>query len=563
MRSNTLPAWFGAVATYGAMLGLILGIMAFDFTNNSRRLTVPTDVFIKAMTELPAKANGSPTANLAVLGMFLATLIIGVLIIVLELRRTDVLKSNEHTLAASALVAGISLFVWVAFGTFIAGRLVDFITAQQNSVNGILSIADQLAAFPAYVYVLITVIMIGSAFLLRDEVTSQPVKMMSGGGMSALIVGALIVPVGIAYSNLQPIAADITYKQASPWDQQGSQELIQGTGIQAWDLAIEHYRKAIDLARNEDFYYLWLGRALLEKAKSTTSTAQTRVIADNASFNRVIDNGTDNWNRPTGSDALPSAQLSKEDLFAAAKIILEEARTINPLNTDHSANLARMWRQMADVNAAQADAERAKQPADQAKVTQLQTTARERYDNSSKAYTTATSLSPNNAILWNEWASLYLSPLYKDINVSKTKLDRSVVIDPKFDQTRLLLASWHLEKAATIDKTKNAEGWRSEMDAARKELEQAITINPNAIQAYTQLTQIAIQVNDLPAAISATLALSKKQPNDWNTFKNLAVLYSDTKKIDLAKQYAQQALALAPKEQQASLQVFIQQLSKQ
>jgi tetratricopeptide (TPR) repeat protein len=537
VHSTTLPVWFSAVSTYGAMLGLILGIMAFNFTNNSDRITVPAQVFLNALTVVKSQP------SLGVLGMFLITLLVGTLIIILELRRTDELKTAEHTVAAGALIAGIALMIWVAFGTFVAGRLVDFITSQQGTVAGILSIADQLAAFPAYVYVLIGIVMISCAFLLRGESTTRPVKSMSSGGMAVLFAGAIIVPLGITFSNLQPIAADIVYKQASPWDQQGARELIQGTGIQGFDLAIEHYRKAIDLARNEDFYYLWLGRALLEKAKVTPNTATTRAIADDASFNRVIDNGPTNWNRPNGSDLLPSAQLSKEDLFTAARIILEEARVINPLNTDHSANLARMWRQMADITA---------DPAVQ----------RTRYESSAREYNTATSLSPNNAQLWNEWGSLLLSPSFRDMDQAWQKLERSLTLDRKFSQTYLLRASWNMEQAAAIDRTKDEATWRKYINAAQKELKDAVAIDPNAIQALQELTRIALQLNDLQEAISTTQAMIKINPGDWNSLKNLAVLYSDTKQLDLAKEYAQRALAVAPAEQQAVLQGFIQQLEQ-
>jgi tetratricopeptide (TPR) repeat protein/O-antigen ligase len=534
-RSAALPEWFYTAGGYGLVLGLILAIMAFDFTSNADRTPVPGQVFINALTLV----KGQP--SLGVLAMFLITLVIGTILIVAELRRSDVLRGNDQIMAAGAFIAALAVVVWVAFGTFIAGRLVDFITTQQNTVGGILGIADQLGAFPAYVYLLIISVMVAGAFFLAHEQPVMPAKAMSAGGISTLMVGAIAVPIAISFSNLQPIAADIVYKQANPWDQQGARELIPNTGIQGWDLAIEHYRKAIDLARNEDFYYLWLGRALLEKAKSTPNTATTRAITDTASFERVISNDTNNWNRPSGSDALPSAQLSRDDLFAAARIILEEARVINPFNTDHSANLARMWRQSADLTA---DAAQKQQ----------------RYENASKEYGTATSLSPNNAALWNEWASLMMYNL-RNLDEAKAKLDKSLALDQKFTQTYLLRSAWNMEKANAVDRAAKPDEWRAYMEAAQKELEAARLVDPNSDQILQELTRVAIQAGDLPAAISATLTLVEKNPSDWNSLKNLAVLYSDTKQITLAQQYAEQALALAPAEQQAPLQAFIAQLA--
>jgi tetratricopeptide (TPR) repeat protein/O-antigen ligase len=533
-RSNRVPEWFYTAGGYGLALGLILAIMAFDFISNADRLTVPGQVFINALTMV----KGQPSAG--VLLMFVLTLVIGVVVILAELRRSDVLRNNEQTLAAGAFIAALATLIWVAFGTFIAGRLVDFITVQQNTVGGILGIADQLGAFPAYIYLLVLAVMIAGAFFLAHEEPVMPAKSMSAGGVSTLLVGAIAVPIAVNFSNLQPISADIVYKQANPWDQQGARELIAGTGIQGWDLAIEHYRRAIDLARNEDFYYLWLGRALLEKAKSTPNTATTRAITDTASFERIISNDANNWNR-INPDALPSAQLSRDDLFAAARIILEEARTINPFNTDHSANLARMWRQSADLTA---DA----------------TQKQQRYESSSKEYATATSLSPNNAALWNEWASLMMYNL-RNLDEAKVKLDRSLGLDPKFSQTYLLRSAWNMERANAIDQTKNAEEWRKYVAAAQAELEAARALDPNNGQILQELTRIALLLGDTTTAISATQTMVEQNPSDWNSLKNLAVLYSETKQITLAQQFAQQALALAPKEQQGALQAFIDQLS--
>ena len=534
-RSANLPDWFYTAGAYGLVIGLILAVMAFDFTSNSDRVSVPGQVFINALTVV----KGQPSAG--VLAMFLVTLLTGTILVAAELRRSEVVRTNDQTLAAGAFIAALAAVIWVAFGTFIAGRLVDFITTQQNTVGGILGIADQLGAFPAYIYLLIISVMVAGAFFLVREEPVMPAKSMSAGGVTTLMVGAIAVPIAVNFSNLQPIAADIVYKQANPWDQQGARELIPNTGIQGWDLAIEHYRRAIDLSRNEDFYYLWLGRALLEKAKSTPITATTRAITDTASFERVISNDTNNWNRPSGSDALPSAQLSRDDLFAAARIILEEARVINPFNTDHSANLARMWRQSADLTA---DA----------------TQKQQRYENSSMEYGTATSLSPNNAALWNEWASLMMYNL-RNLDEAKVKLDRSLELDQKFSQTYLLRSAWNMEKANTVDRAAKPDEWRAYMEAALKELSAARVVDPNSDQILQELTRVAVQMGDLPAAISATLSMVEKNPNDWNSLKNLAVMYSDTKQITLAQQYAERALAIAPAEQQGPLQAFIAQLA--
>ncbi|PJF48189.1 MAG: hypothetical protein D6709_03815 [Chloroflexi bacterium] len=552
-RGFALPGWFAAVAVYGAFLGLILGIMAFDFTNNIERSVTAGQVFIGAMTFV----KGQP--SLGVLAMFLITLIIGAAVVLAELRSSGALCNNEHTATAGALLASIAAFVWVSFGTFIAGRLVAFSASQQNSVSGILNIADELAAFPAYVYLLIAAVMVASAFLLRGEESVLPTQSASYAGLTGVFVGVIAVPIAVAYSNLQPIAADIIYKQASPWDQRGSGELVQGTGVQGWDMAIEHYRRSIQLAPNEDFYYLWLGRALLEKAKATPNQSPDRTIPEDATFMRIIGNEPQNWNRPYGSNDLPSAKLSRQDLLTAARIILEEARVINPFNTDHSANLARMWQQSGDIARAELDAMRAQGSADAARIAELEADARRRFENASREYATATRLSPNNAQLWNEWASLYLYRL-GDLEEAKVRLDRSLALDKKFGQTYLLRAAWHLEKARAFDRQANPAEWRAQLERAREELTQAVAVDPGLIQAYQELARIALDLGDAPGAINALQSLLARNANDWNTLRNLALLYRDTNQITLAVEYARRALMLAPADQQPILETFIQQL---
>ena len=549
-----LPTWFGTAATYGLFLGLMMGVMAFDFVNNSDRLLVPGQVFLGAMTRVRGQL------SYGVLAMFLITLVVGLSIILAELRVRGAIENNEQTVAAGTLMAALAAFLWVALGTLIAGQLVGFVANTQNTVGNILNIADRLGAFPAYLYLLILSVMIGSAFLLRSEEPRLPVQSASSGGLTALFSGVLIVPVAVAFSNLQPISADIVYKQGGPWDQNGPQELAPGTGIQGWDLAIEHYRRAIQLAPNEDFYYLWLGRALLEKAKSTPNTAQTRVIPDDAPFTRIIGNEPENWNRPYGSDALPSAGLSREDLLTAARIILTEARVINPLNTDHSANLARMWQQAGDLARAELDLARAQSVVEASKLAELEEKARQRFENASREYATATRLSPNNAQLWNEWASLYLSRL-GNLDEAKVRLDRSLALDKKFDQTYLLRASWFIEKARTIDRQKDEAAWRATLESARDELKQALLLVPNSAQIQQELIRISLELGDLPAAAEALQASLAANPNDWNTLKNLALVYNDMRQITRAVEYAQRAIALAPPDQKPLLESFVRQLN--
>jgi tetratricopeptide (TPR) repeat protein len=215
-----------------------------------------------------------------------------------------------------------------------------------------------------------------------------------------------------------------------------------------------------------------------------------------------------------------------------------------------------MWRQSGDI-------------------TQDATLKTLRYQNSLKEYATATSLSPQNAQLFNEWATL-LAYSVGDQNGGINKLKQSLVIDSKYDQTYLLLGDMYFQQAQRIEQdrqkaaaanppdTAKADELKRQYDEKLKEskkiFSQALVVNPNATQVYNVLASIDQQLGNLTDAISATQASIDKNPRDWVGYRNLALLMQQAGQIELAKQAAQKALELAPKDQQPVLQQFVQQL---
>ncbi|HQV71213.1 MAG: tetratricopeptide repeat protein [Anaerolineae bacterium] len=554
----SLPPWFAEIASNSLFLGFLLAVLAYCFTTNSSRLTSSLLVFGNSLTVVRDKT------GYGVLGMFLLTLTLGVIIIVAEAQRNGRLSANtdrQTVTGAVALAVSIGLFTWVAFGTFLAGRLVELVLVTAGSVNDIIGIAERLGQFPAFLYLLIGVVMFVFAALVRKDTYAPPRLSGSVAGWTTLPILGLVTVLTMSTSNLQSISADIMYKQAQPYDGQAANILQQNTSVQGWDLAIEHYRKALQMAPNEDFYYLWLGRALLEKAKSmpTTQAAATKVWGDTVSFNDVIYDGN-LWNKQR--TPLPSAALSREDLLTAARAVLDEARRINPLNTDHSANMARMWRQSADI-------------------TQDAALKRQRLENSSKEYAIATNLSPNNAQLWNEWGSLYLYSL-GDSTQAFQKLNHSIEIDPKYDQTYLLLGDYGMQQAnvfasnrdqinakiKTISDTVQIaalqaeaqtqdDNYKAKLRETTIQFTKAISVNPTSTQAYNILTYIYQQVGDLPSAIATAENLLAVAPKDWNVYKNLMILYNQNQQYDKARETGAKAVELAPTEQKAALQSYI------
>ena len=260
-----------------------------------------------------------------------------------------------------------------------------------------------------------------------------------------------------------------------------------------WLIAVEHYEHAIDLSPREDFYYLYLGRAYLELA----STLEDPVARDN--------------------------------VMRKTEQRLTEAREINPLNTDHSANLARMYRRWAET---------ALDP-------EMRPSLLLR---SSENYAIATALSPQNAILWNEWAMLYYYGL-GDVAGYERTLQHSLELDPGFDQTWLMCGDINRQEG--------------KLEEAARCYEEALELDPRAPQVWRVVgdTYIALQRwEDAIHALTRTVELDPAADDLWNMHNVLARLYSQIGRQEQALMHASAALQLAPEDQQAMLQELIAQL---
>jgi tetratricopeptide (TPR) repeat protein len=283
-------------------------------------------------------------------------------------------------------------------------------------------------------------------------------------------------------------------------------------GAKQYDASIALYRRAVNLAPNEDYYYLFLGSALLEKAKRA----------------------------PTGATTLPSdisaaellaltpqriAGLSREDLLVASRAVLTEARRLNPLNTDHSANLARLHRTWGQLSS---------DPDQRA----------EKLRQAVEYYRQATSLSPQNAQLFNEWGQVYY--IMGNHEKALEKYQHSLSLDQQFDQTYLLLGDLYLRQ--------------EKLDQAVDAYSKALELNPKIAQAHSSLGYIYSQQGKLQEAIEENLKVLELSPDDYASHKNLALLYQQSGQTDKAIAEARVALELAPEGDKADLQAFIAQL---
>jgi tetratricopeptide (TPR) repeat protein len=248
-------------------------------------------------------------------------------------------------------------------------------------------------------------------------------------------------------------------------------------GAGQWEGAVVLYSEASKLEPQEDYYYLFLGRALLQLA-DMTQPGNALLPAD---LSHV----------PT-RDLLGLAERgalsgTREDLMRAAQAALVAAQRLNPMNTDHSANLARLSRAWAFADALG--------PYDNPTDARLREILAEpnnkvdtaRLDQALAYYQQATALSPQNAQLWNELATVQF--IRNDLAGAQASIDRSLALDRRFAPTYLLLGD-------VRDAAGDAQG-------ALAAFRQAGKLAPNDLSTVSAVGVFSAETGDLQGAADA------------------------------------------------------------
>ncbi len=552
--TSSIPSWLW-LSLGAALIGaLILGTLFYDFVNNVERLSDTTQILWHSLTVIAV--GGPARTSLGILMVFGVTWLITGLLTVGQMTKWGAFRDKPaEAWSALLIVLIISLAIGVTFGLILAGRHTFVITQQVQSITQALELATYIGSQINTYYVFLTLVIFcggialsGSRLWPRRSATPAGPLALAGGLVSLLIlvitaasrdsqaglslstllvsfaigagltvvagllvyylsnsvherfaaagwalpgavVAALLVflaPVAAHEYNLRPIQADIVFKQADPWERTNQ-----------WAVAIPHYQTARDLSpfSREDFYYLYLGRAYLEYATSLSDVAQQDLV------------------------------------LRETEQVLLQAQAINPLNTDHSANLARMYRRWAGLPAGSA---------------QSQVLA----EVSSDYYEVATTLSPQNAVLWNEWATLNFYELQNTSGYQRV-ISHSIELDLDFEQTWMLIG----------DVRTTSGDYENAIVAYTRALELA----PGERRVWNQLGRIHLQVGQNEQAIAAfseQLSLAPTASDVWDVHRLMAIAYFQSGQFDQAMAEAQTALQLAPEERQDEVQQLIQQLQQ-
>lgn len=372
-----------------------------------------------------------------------------------------------------------------------------------------------LVVLGAFAWVWVGIVALASALPLPPSGNTPRANASLWMVAPALALVVLILTVSFA----NPIIADIRFKQAQSLDQIGR-----------FDLSIPVYLKAIEAAPSEDFYHLFLGRAYLEAAKRAPEQGVTVVPRTMADLQRLTAIGG----------------VSRESLYQASKVALDEAYALSPLNTDHSANLGRLHRFWAEA-------------------TPNPDLRAQRLAESDRWYANALRLSPNAAHLWTEWG-LTKEALGRPSEAVE-KYETAARLDNRYAPTFLQLGNLYLNQANAKLQEGDRDSAAPHLDAAATNYRRVIELDPNQPAAHSALGFIYNAQGNLRAAIDANERVAALAPNDLPTRRNLALLYRDlalqTNDPDArakAIEEARVAMSMAPENERLALAQLIVEL---
>lgn len=514
-----------SLITFAFLVGFVLAVMGYDYinTNNASALGAQAvsglDLVLSSLTVKSTTAGAM--SSWALLWLFLATLGIGAGIGIGEWGHRFNLGARDWAVAAL-------LFLVLAFAIF-SGLAFYHVILVATSGNGILdALLMSVVMFSFFVLLIATVVAIS---LMFDE-PIPAVFVRHTANWVVLPVLALVTGALITATNIDPVRADMLYKQAG------------GMAPDNAATAVQLYQRALALQPQQDFYLLFLGRAYLDAAKNETDgNARTGLLDD-------------------------------------AEKALNSARALNPFNTDHSANLARLAQSRGSLATDFATASAA-------------------YLQASEYFEQATRLSPNTVHLFDQHAQALLEyeQLLQDHGdtggadqartQAMTLLDHARQVDPTFCLTYAVRAQaesdWRASVTDALEAVRRApacgdvfisEGLSVAVAALARagdkaslanqgsefeqQLEQAVKTMPS-LEVYTTLANFYSKGGRIPEAISAIDGALANMPNGDDATRKR---YQDFRFTLVQLQQALEAAQAAPDDPEAQRALANQWLAR-
>ena len=407
------------------------------------------------------------------------------------IRRRDKAANRDNSVGSgrllartAALYALVLLAAWLIYGLVHAARL------RPGARTG--SVAEQLdhiaGHYSLYAWIVVLWCLLAGVVLAWRQLADAR-RAWLGRGLTTAGAGILLAVVVffvIGGVNIAQVRADVFYKQGQSFDTGG-----------AWVESSDLYRRALAVRPTEDYYMLFLGRSLLERAAQAPREGSSALPAE-PSLQDILN-----------LDADGIARLSLADVLSAAGAVLQKAQETNPLNTDHTANLARLHRRWATLSL---DPQKRMQ----------------RLELSLQYYDAALSLSPNVAHLWNERGQVLV--LTDRFDEAEASFQQSLTLDDRFENTYAFLAELYSQQNAS--------------EKLSRILEQGLQKLPNSLALLTHKASEQSKAGDLDGAYVTVLETFENHPTDLNAARNLIVLARSLDRPDEASQWADRAVTL-------------------
>ena len=488
------PNWLPSALVGAGISAMILLSLGFDFTTNLSSRTSTIEVLWTSMINLPT-ARGA--VSYGVLTMILTTWLMTGIVLASEEAR---LHSPAPWWKVLAVILCISLVIAGLYWFWHAAGLVNIVRFNVNQIKDVLTQLQRLESIlnRYYLYHLILIFSLSAPLVLTTPLNGQR---LFRRGIWVAPICFLLACYLIWSFNLRVVHADMAYKRGEAYSNQG-----------AWQPAIAAYQHALTLAPYEDFYYLSLAKAYADYGASLKD------------------------------------QTERDILFNQATNLLKQAQAINPLNTDHTANLARLHNAWAQ-NTPEA------------------TLKDQRARLADEYFARALVLSPHNSTLWLEWAFLYMN-VFRDRQEAYSRLLKASELDPLYDRIHAALGDYYAQTALNAQEKQQKETLtRQAVEQYRLALKYA---DPNEVplqyayikalaSAYVQLGEFEMAIPNFEQAIQ----LMPNSSDRWIIEETIGRLYAELENKELALTFLLEAMQGAPQDQRERIEGLIIQLQSQ
>ncbi len=435
-------------------------------------------------------ASGQTSYGVALL--FVATWFVAGLVGLGELAEAGLFAGARarRWLSAAFSYLGITGVGWLAFSWLLASHHANLPQGPAASIGDAVAVALATVGILGHYYGLLFVWLA----LLGGALLAENPLPRAWGSLARAVLLAVTVALAalfVRWASYDPSRADMLFKQAT---------------LAAETSAPEHKPLALALAERVIAWAPYQDRYFMFRAKTHGDWAQT--LADDS---------------------------TREAELARTAGLFEEARRVRPLNPDHTANLGRFYRNWG-VGTADARARA------------------ERLDKAVAYYRSLLTLSPRQAILWNELAVLQAVDRH-DLVGFEAAITRSLELDPAFVQSWLLLG--------------DVLASQNELAGAGQAYRRVLGLDANHCLARRQLGNTLAKQglwDEVVSVLEPARTLCAAVPDAWDDLRVLAIAYASLGRAAQAVQTAEEALRQAPADRRgpiADLIAAVQQRAPQ